>query len=86
MKKLLYTLTLLLSLNSCIKDKYFPVSVEYFKNGDTLEADYSIPERLIVTDAFSLNVSMSFVEQGIIEGSDKDISDLFYKYCKRLKP
>lgn len=29
---------------------------------------------------------MSYLEQGIIEGSDKDISDLFYKYCKILKP
>lgn len=85
MKKLLYTLPLLLSLNSCIKDKYFPVSVEYFKNGDTLAPDYAIPDSLIVVDAYRLNISMSFLEQGIIEGSDKDIADLFYKYCKVLK-
>lgn len=60
-------------------------NIEYFKDGEMLCADSVIQNDLIVTDAYRLNISMSFLEQGIIEGSDKDISDLFYKYCKRLK-
>lgn len=85
MKKLIYTIPLLLSLNSCIRNSCVS-NVEYFKNSDTLYPDYAIPDTLIVMDAHSLNVSMSYIEQGIIESSDKELSDLFYKYCKLLKP
>lgn len=85
MKKLLYTLPLLLSLNSCIRNSCV-VNVEYFKDGEILCADSVIQNDLVVIDAYRLNISISFLEQGIIEGSDKDISDLFYKYCKLLKP
>lgn len=84
MKKLLYTLPLLLSLNSCIRNSCVD-NIEYFKEGEILCADEVIKNDLIVTDAFNLNVSMSYIEQGIISSSDKEISDLFYKYCKIIK-
>lgn len=85
MKKLLYIIPLLLSLNSCLRNSCV-ANVEYFKDGEILCADEVIKTDLIVMDANSLNVSMSYIEQGIISASDKEISDLFYKYCKLLKP
>jgi hypothetical protein len=60
-----------------------PVYIEYFKNGQILLLDMAIPDTLIVTDAEGLNKAIAPIEQGFSDfGSDKDISDLFYKYCK----
>ena len=55
--------------------------VQYFHNGEMLLPDYAITDTLIVIDAASLNKEIGAIEQGIVDGTDGDISEIFYKYC-----
>lgn len=58
-----------------------PVYVQYFKLGEVLLPDYAITDTLIVIDAIGLNKAVGLFEQGIIEGTDRNIVDVFYKFC-----
>lgn len=59
-----------------------PISISYFNIGDTLLPDYYIVDTLIVVDAVNLNKEIALEEQGIKYNTDREISDLFYKYCR----
>lgn len=67
--------------NACLKEKK-PVSVEYFKPGDTLFPDYACPDTLIVVDAAGLNKGMALIEQGIIDATDQQIDSIIHTHCK----
>lgn len=58
-----------------------PVSVEYFKQGDTLLPDYACPDTLIVIDAAGLNKAIAPIEQGFEDATDGNIAAVMYQYC-----
>ncbi len=68
-------------VNRTHKTKPVPVSVEYFKQGDTLLPDYACPDTLIVIDAAGLNKAIAPIEQGFEDATDGNISTVMYQYC-----
>lgn len=62
--------------------QFTPAPVNYFNVNDTLLPDYAIQDTLIVVDAISLNKEIAYYEQQKDFGSDSDIANLFYKYCR----
>lgn len=62
---------------SCTTNK----TPEYFKQGQVLLPDYAIRDTLIVIDAEGLNKATALFEQGTIDATDQNISDIFYHFC-----
>lgn len=82
MRKIIFILLLCAPLLCDKQQAPQSAPVEYFKNGQILLLDYAIPDTLVVMDAAGLNKAIAPIEQGYTDfESDKDIADLFYKYC-----
>lgn len=59
-----------------------PVSVEYYKQGDTLFPSYACADTLIVVDAKGLNKDWGFIEQSFINVGDEGIDSVLHEHCR----
>ena len=87
MKRIVLTLAAIAALASCTlnESQLKPVTVEYFKNGDTLLPDYVCSDTLIVWDAKGLNEDLSAYNQGFLDGGDAELDEIDHRHASHIE-